>query len=733
MIGLVLGWGGCAPGGGSGGNDNAAEAPEEITEDTTLDSLNIPTGRTTTVRNGAVVTVTGDATIAGTLASDGGPLHLRVEGALEVTGTLEAPADDDADAPADAPLSEHDTGIFIVVGDGAATIGENAVLSTPGCVVVTDDPSSVLDRTPEELSEEMLDVGSDDLPTLIPFPSETAPASVQAFRKGRPLVQQGAELPPVTVSGTWPPDGVVPRGDQPIVIFRFTGARDLVIDGWTYNGPPAPPREGEDNSSDAGTRATGRAGRSGGNLHLRNEGGEIRIAGTVTLALSDGGRGGDATTVCATATGGAGAEPGNLRMTASGGINLAGGSLVIRPGRGGDGGEATVNSDEVLTEGCPGADGVNTTATGGAGGRNVKALFVRGNVVGLENVSIDLVVGGNGGGATASGCAGEDGEECCDAGAGGSATATGGAGGAASVAVAGAATASGARGGNGGAASASGGEGGFGGDCKFADAGAAGAGGAATATGGAGGSGAGAGASQGGDGGDAFALGGDGGFGGDSALGLPGAGSDAGIPTATGGAPGGGAAPGAAGEAATEEGFPGDEGDEIELILFCFGFAFVADTDGVIATGTQTGPIFNEEGSEELGTMSMTFTDIAGAQYFKGADPVHIGLQGGSVAFDAGSLSLDEGAAGQVGGLRIATLYGEGLSEDRPLVVEALNADGDVVGTQVFAEVPDNQGDPANPETFDATFTTSETIVVIRITVPEGAFVTIIEVCIIDP
>lgn len=739
---LMMALQGCTPGGGqTNDNDNASandngSSEDEITSDTTLASLDIEAGRTVSVLNNAVVTVTGDATIDGEITAPSGRLTLKVDGDLTINGIVSSAVAGDGEAADDVPLGEQEVGVFIVVGDGEVNVGEDAILSSQGSTVITDD-ESVLDQTPAELETEMLSTEGDELPTLMPLPEESVPVSEMSVRGGKPYTHQdGAELPPVVIGGTWPPAGVTPAGDRPIVIFRFLGNRALDISGWTYNGPPAPAAQATDESGTSGNNAAGRDGKKGGNLYIRNEGGEVRLTGAVTLTLSDGGRGGDATAFCASATGGNGGAAGNLRITGAGGIDISGGSLVIVPGKGGDGGDATVEADSGGGISCPGLDGEDTTATGGPGARNVKALFARGSVTGLENVSIDFVVGGNGGNATADGCLPEDGNECCDGGNGGSATATGGAGGDASVSVSGlAATAAGAVGGDGGEATALGGDGAFGGDCKFFDAGWGGDAGDSTAVGGAGGAAlnGGGGATQGGNGGAATANSGWGGDGGDSGLGDPGIGGFEGTSSATGGAAGAGATPGSSGEETEEDGVEGDDGEEMDVFIFCFPFLFVSATDGVIAPGVQEGTLVDGDTEEELGTMSMEFRDIDGAQYFLGSNPVHIGIHSGEVDFLASTINLNEGRPQQIGGLRIASLYGEGITEENPLLVQAINENGEVIDTIEFGSIPDNQGDPDNAETFDALFQTFEVVVTFRVIVPDGAFVTIIEICIIDP
>ena len=128
-------------------------------------------------------------------------------------------------------------------------------------------------------------------------------------------------------------------------------------------------------------------------LNIWNNSGAINIVNNVTLNLPAGGDGGAATADCADATGGNGGTSGNFRMTASGGIDLSSGTLTLNAGKGGDGGKATVVEGAAAASGCPGEDGDTATATGGIGADNKKRLYAKGNVSGIENVTIGPIIG----------------------------------------------------------------------------------------------------------------------------------------------------------------------------------------------------------------------------------------------------------------------------------------------------------------------------------------------------
>lgn len=719
--------------------EDAPPADTVIDTDTTMTTFTVAEGTVAEIRNNARVTVTGDTVIAGTLRSSDGRVRLDAMGSLVVNGRIVSGNGTDDAGSADTPLADQPFAVLLLVGDQGATFGNGSSVQSIGPVVVTDDPS-VLNRTPQELFDEVEDAASDDLPTLAPLPPENEVFNTNpSFAPGPRLMIADAPVFPVIVRGTWPaPGDPMPAGDAPVVIFRFDGPRPLIIENYTVNAPPAPPGAPSDRSADPGENAAGGNGRRGMRLNIWNNGGPIDIRGTVTLNLADGGDGGSATSVCASASGGDGATSGNFRMTASGGISLTEGALIVHPGRAGHGGAATVTKGDPGADGCPGAAGSSATATGGKGGDNRKQLFVRGNVSGIGNLTIGDVEAGGGGNATAAACDGGNGIDCCDGGPGGEAVATGGHGGRASLNVSGFPVTVGvALGGFGGNATATGGDGGNGGDCKFSDAGDGGAGGDATATAGNGGDATNAtGLSSGGNSGPATATGGNGGDGGDSGFGSPGGNGGGGTAIANPGTPGdpGGIDPGTEANAGQD----GDAGGQLPVTLYCMNFAFVqADADQQVEPGPQVGPVLSEDGLTEVGTMEIEFVDIPGTQYARGETPVpHIGLFSlAELEIKPATLELFDDVPGVIGGIRLAVLAAQGIDDQHPLIVQAVDAEGQLIGERVFEEVPTSD-DPENPQFFDATFNVEESVAVFRIivpNVPDAAFVTPFRVYLLDP
>ncbi len=730
---FVLGGGGCPPPGNGGGSDT-------ITEDTTLDSLNVAAGETLMVENNAVVTITGDATIDGTVESAGGRLKLVILGAATINGTLKATDETSPELPSETPFNEQPVGVHLVIGDGGATFGEDVVVNTNGHVVVTD-AEDVLTWPPSSAFDQVENVAEDDLATLVPLPPDD-PAFDQevstAANKSARRAQGAGPLAPILIQGTWPPAGApAPAGDQPVVIFRFNGNRPLNLGNWTVNGPPAPAGANADESDDAGDNATGRNGRRGMRLNIWNNGGPINVVGNVTLNLADGGNGGNATASCASATGGNGAASGNFRMTAAGGIDLTNGTLTINPGASGSGGEATVTKGAAGAAGCAGSPGANSTATGGNGADNTKRIYARGNVSGLANVTIGLLVAGDGGPATATACDGGPGIACCDGGRGGAGTANGGTGGDASLNLSGLPINAGlVFGGDGGDATATGGNGGNGGPCKFGDGGDGGDGGTASATAGGGGRGTGpGGGGLGGNGGDAIANGGNGGNGGDSGFGTPGSGGALGTAAATAGTAGTGDTAGAAGEATPTNGSAGAPGGALGVVVFCFPLNFLVDGSGDFDPGPHTGPIFSGDGATNLGTLGVNFPNTVGAELLSNTIPVpHIGLvSGAQMEIDVASLMLPGTNVGTVGGLRLEPLFGNGLSEQEPMIIQALGPNGELLDEQAVTSLPDNFANPTSAQTVDVLFNVEESVTTFRLITPPNAFVTLIRCYLLDP
>jgi len=725
---------------------------------TTSDNITVQAGQNRDVP-AAGETVTGDVTVEGTLEAAGDKLVLTVDGDLTVNGTIQSGAAAAAGVRQSSfdptkSLRNQTEGIYIVV-KGNVQFGENSQIISNGPIVITDDDTQ-LDRIAQDVYDEA-DSDSGDLPTLVPLPitnDTNGQALAAAIPAPAPFL---GSVDTRQASVTRVIQGVADlrnaQGDKPTFLFRFNNVGIMVIKNYQVLTPAGVSGASKDNSTDPndqGTDAAGGKGKNGMNLNFWNNNGPIDVEGNFTVTLTDGGAGGDATVVCATATGGEGGKAGNFRMTAAGGIDITKGKLTINPGKGGKGGNATATGTKGAI-GCAGTNGCPATAIGGKGSDNKKRLRVRGNVQGLANVTIAKVTGGDGGTGTATGGEGGDGLECCDGGDGGKGTATGGKGGDASVDVGTlAVTSAGAEGGAGGNATATGGDGGDGGDCKTRKAGDGGDGSDSAATGGAGGAATasgGGGNGTGGKGGNATANGGTGGDGGDSAIqpGIGGAFHPTGQPKATKGTGGTGGTAGADGTETTTPTKPGNNGGPMVIVSFCFGFDFLAQPphsipDGLVPPGTYTGPLFDEPGQTQVGTLPIHLVDSPGAQFFRMGNPDHIGISGGTdgATFETEIVSMELTGQSPVGvvGVRLAPLSGEGLGPSSPLRVRGLDSQGLPIGPDVeLPELPDNLGSPDNPELVDVLLPGEQgrELATIQIEVPGGAFVTILRIYILDP
>ncbi len=466
-----------------------------VTQDTRVRG-DLVVDKEVTLTRGAELTVDGDLALRGSVRCDKGPLRLHVIGDAVINGSVECTG---------ATAQEND-GIALVV-EGTVTFTDTARIVSSGSVQIVRNTSD-LAQTPEEMEALFDDTAraTGDGVRVGPFvndetvgaaadavPITVSPRTHASTNDGFAVVARAhaASSPTTVVGGTWvigqggaaPANIFVPtpaRGIQHILLnFRFGTGDTVILRNFHLQGP-----NGRSGESDRQIRCDAVGGRGEDAFRLRVSGGTI-VAENATLVLGNGGRGGIAETKddCAkgTALGGVGGAAGNLKMIGSLGIDV--GSLTIVPGVGGQGGDAIARG-RLGTAACPGNDGGNATAVGGAGGANAARLSFAGAVSGKTNVTVQQVIGGNGGLATALPGNGGAGQSCgCPGGNGGNATATGGNGGNATVALPQGVGI--AIGGNGGDSDATGGTGGAGGSCgPDAAGGAGGSGGFATGAGG---------------------------------------------------------------------------------------------------------------------------------------------------------------------------------------------------------------------------------------------------------
>jgi len=182
---------------------------------------------------------------------------------------------------------------------------------------------------------------------------------------------------------------------------------DTVINGGNIKA-----QDGGDGADRAGVNVRGGNGGKGGSLQILVAG-KLTVRGGVTFASGDGGDGGSADADApaggnAYARGGRGGDAGYLlRIAATQGLEFTG-AVTMNPGSGGAGGDATADGGDGTAQ-CPqGQDGGRASAYGGTGGKGSKSVAIRGNVIGLANVTVQGGKGGIGGWADATGGDGGD-------------------------------------------------------------------------------------------------------------------------------------------------------------------------------------------------------------------------------------------------------------------------------------------------------------------------------------
>jgi hypothetical protein len=537
---------------------NLRNSAIEYSADTEIEVFDVSVGETVIFKDGATITVKGNATIDGELKCDNGPLSLVVEGDLRVNGQLKCERDND--------LPDDDIGNgMLLVARGEVEFSENAVVQTNGHLQLVDSndklalDQAAIDSMYNSIAEDT--GGGLRIGPMIPIP--LAPGQ-SAMRSGMPdnqivypgvyndqnnlltrfqnILAKSAQAEAardidgdevdnaIKIGGLWvvgtpleSPPGVIDIPTPPkkikkiIVVYNF-GGRNMQLANLDIHGPNGRPGA----NASGGCDVTGDNGDNAFRLNV--------IAPSITISrfdlhLGSGGDGGDAETDkdCdpGIAQGGNGGEAGNFKITGTNRFRITD-YFGIFPGMGGFGGQATAYGRDGK-DGKPAEDGGAATATGGQGADNKKGAKVTGSVGGLDNVTIAQIVAGYGGDAIATGGKGGNGVGCKVPGAkGGKATAQGGAGGEATSRTAESV------GGDGGDVEVNGGKGGDGGDCDPSDdGGAGGVGGEAKATPGLGGTGK---TTRGEDGTINSETGGDGGQGGDGCdPGKGGAGGD-GVP-----------------------------------------------------------------------------------------------------------------------------------------------------------------------------------------------------------
>ena len=406
------------------------------------------------VTDGAVITVEGNTTIAGEIAGDAKGVAIIAKGNVtfdasakiisngnvQIVGDTGSLADTQEKIDAMFDEAGADTGAGPRVGPFAPSAGGTASAGI----------------APYTLNTETKDAVSSGVVALLTNTVRTASA-------------QGVETPDttVTLSGTIDlskADSADEKSRKKIIILSFppsAGKVQMNLQDLTIVGPQNTPK----GTDDKGTSCNAKGGDGANGLRLRGSAWGIEI-NNFNVTLAKGGDGGDAETKgdCdpGTARGGMGGDSGNMKLTADNSFKITG-AFHLKPGKSGNGGQATARGKDGANSGGKGGD---ANAYGGKGKDNTKELSVKGAVEGMGNITIDELLGGDGGNAIADGGNGGGNTGCAkNGGPGGAATAEGGKGGSASLIVLGALSPVFDIGGNGGNADAVGGSGGNGGNC----------------------------------------------------------------------------------------------------------------------------------------------------------------------------------------------------------------------------------------------------------------------------
>lgn len=202
----------------------------------------------------------------------------------------------------------------------------------------------------------------------------------------------------------------------------------------------------------------------------------------------------------------------------------------------------------------------------------------------------------------------------------------------------------------------------------------------------------------------------------------------------TAGAGGSATNAGADGQVDANDGTGGADGVlDGAFTIYCIPLPFFVQPDpGAIAPGMKEGPVLDQDGITEVGRITIDFLPGDTVNYQRGESPDHIGIGNGMLDTLVSSLQLAQ-APGEIGGLRIEPLQGFAIDEANPLTVQALGAGGEVLGTATFSMIPDNFGATGELQTIDALFGDGLSIETFRIIAPDGTFITIIQVYLLDP
>ncbi|MBI2022017.1 hypothetical protein HYS93_04045 [Candidatus Daviesbacteria bacterium] len=369
------------------------------------------------LEDGAIVRVKGNARISGEVECQDGPIHMVIEGDLTVDNNLKCLSSKNQKA-------KYPPGVILIVL-GKLTLTKNAKIITPGSIQILNsekDLAAKFDDITKIFDEINQDTG--DGVKIGPFGKNSKKSTfnnlnlpnlwaVYASQENEWEVDGGFDL---TNEPNYKPRARIVRISNKDGSIKFGKAAIKIPDGIN----------GKDHSEDCYVDVTQKEtlDEKKGKDAMRTiiEADKV-VIDEFDLYLGNGGNGGSAKTSgnCypkAYAKAGDGGEPGNFKIVAKEDIRVIN-YFNIHPGQGGKGGDALSTAGNG-PDGCPGKPGGYAESWGGNGGDNKDDLRVLGNILGLEKVRVDSMIGGDGGEASAVSGSGGNGTKCsCKGGRGG--------------------------------------------------------------------------------------------------------------------------------------------------------------------------------------------------------------------------------------------------------------------------------------------------------------------------
>jgi hypothetical protein len=385
-------------------------------------NLTVKSNESIIIHNGSKFTVNGDLNLNGKIKCSKGPLQIYVTGNLNVSGELECDRE--------YKTEEFTNSAIKIVANNKIIFTKNAKVNTNSSIEITNSESQIaLDNDQlKDYFNEIRVISSKE--QIGPLQANTDKENLNAnisknfldLISTKVSAQDEVNTPQVKLSGEWNLDTSEESLNHISLIYINVNTAGLTeISDWKVKGPNGQP--GENDSKDS-CSATGTNGTPGYGILIK--GGQFAISNS-TITLSNGGKGGDATTLeqCeeAFAQGGKGGLPANFKIEGSK-IKVEE-NFKIEQGENGPGGnaKATVKDKE---NSCNAETGGNATAIAGSASNYEGYLYISDNITGNENINIQNAKLNQDGTAYAQAGDGSSGTECgCPGGNGGNAEASG--------------------------------------------------------------------------------------------------------------------------------------------------------------------------------------------------------------------------------------------------------------------------------------------------------------------